>query len=99
MLSPKEIQVLKIMCSSEKALKNSEIAEHGFSLNTVNVVIKKLQLKGLIEVKEIVRSGTVLCRAWSPSANVKSKVVDMILNEYHQIITPQELMDILVNSK
>lgn len=67
-LSKRELEVMNVLWEEGKPLIASEIPDRrpGLSLNTVQGVLKKLLVRGFIEVAEIVQSGTVLSRSYSP---------------------------------
>ncbi len=67
-LSGRELEVMKILWSSEKPLVASEIAniQPSLSINTIHSVLKTLLKNKYIEVADIVYSGTVLTRSYIP---------------------------------
>ncbi len=65
-INQRELEVLKILYSSDQALTSSQIvnAGDGMSQSTVQAVIRKLMAADLIEVKGITHSGNVLSRTF-----------------------------------
>ena len=69
-LTNREMDILSILWSSEKPLTVAEIvdASNGtLKANTVQAVVKLLLNRNLVEVCDIVYSGTVLCRNYRPT--------------------------------
>ena len=68
-LTGREMDIMNILWNSQKPLIASEIAEYrsDLTINTVQAVIRKLLKYQLIEVADIVYSGTVLSRSYKPS--------------------------------
>lgn len=67
-LTPKQLDVMQILWDSDKPLVASDIVKMNddFNANTVQSVIRTLLGKKYIEVAEIVYSGTVLSRSYTP---------------------------------
>ncbi len=67
-LTNKELDVLRVLWDSEDPLLASEIYKIDPSLNsnTVQAALRNLTKKGYIKVADIVYSGTVLSRRYSP---------------------------------
>lgn len=62
------MEIMNILWCSEEPLIASQVAfTSGLSLNTVNAVIKKLYRGEILEVADIVHSGTVLSRRYRPT--------------------------------
>lgn len=74
-LNQRELEVLKILHSSDQAMTSTQIVHSGDGLtqSTVQAVIRKLMAADLIEVQGITHSGNVLSRTFS--ATEKSKEV------------------------
>lgn len=68
-LTNRELDILNILWESERSLVASEITSirEDLSINTVQAVLKKLLHKDLIQIDEIVYSGTVLSRSYKPT--------------------------------
>ena len=68
-LSRRELDVMNVLWAEGKPLIASEIPERRpeLSINTVHAVLKKLLKRGFIEVAQIVQSGTVLSRSYTPT--------------------------------
>lgn len=68
-LTGRERDILSILWNSEKGMIASEIVKErdDLTINTVQAVLKKLLKRKLIEVDQIVYSGTVLSRSYKPT--------------------------------
>ena len=68
-LTGREKDILSILWNSEKGLIASEVVKErdDLTINTVQAVLKKLLRRNLIEVDQIVYSGTVLSRSYKPT--------------------------------
>ncbi|MBQ9142627.1 MAG: BlaI/MecI/CopY family transcriptional regulator [Lachnospiraceae bacterium] len=68
-LTGRERDILSILWNSEKSLIASEVVTYreDLTINTVQAVLKKLLKRNLIEVDQIVYSGTVLSRSYKPT--------------------------------
>lgn len=66
-LSGRELDVMKVLWSTEKPLVASEICKinPSLSINTVQAVLKSLLKRNLICIADIVYSGTVLTRSYA----------------------------------
>ncbi len=82
-LSKRELEVMNVLWEEGKPLIASEIPDRrpGLSLNTVQGVLKKLLVRGFIEVAEIVQSGTVLSRSYSPVITPEEYAVRYVTTE------------------
>lgn len=67
-ITKKQLEVMKILWSSDKPLIASEILKKNDSLNinTVQACLRALVNKQFIKVADIVYSGTVLTRSYTP---------------------------------
>ena len=86
-LTNREYDILKILWTSEDALTASGISEQGdgISINTVQATLKKLLKRDLIHVDQIVYSGTVLSRAYRPSASQEDFELKRYVNNMKQL--------------
>ncbi len=68
-LTGRERDILSILWSADKGLIASEVVKYrdDLTINTVQAVLKKLLRRNLIEVDQIVYSGTVLSRSYKPT--------------------------------
>ena len=68
-LTGRERDILSILWNAEKSLIASEVVTYrdDLTINTVQAVLKKLLKRNLIEVDQIVYSGTVLSRSYKPT--------------------------------
>ncbi len=68
-LTGREKDILSILWNAEKGMIASEIVKErdDLTINTVQAVLKKLLRRKLIEVDQIVYSGTVLSRSYKPA--------------------------------
>jgi len=78
----KELDVLKTLWASDRPLTAKEIHENNQNLvlSTVQLSLKKLIKKNLVEIKDIVYSGTVLTRSYSPIISEEAFVVNQFQN-------------------
>ena len=67
-ITTKQLEIMKILWSSDKPLIASEILKKNDSLNinTVQACLRALVNKQFIKVADIVYSGTVLTRSYTP---------------------------------
>ena len=67
-ITKKQLEIMKILWSSDKPLIASEILKRNDSLNinTVQACLRALVNKQFIKVADIVYSGTVLTRSYAP---------------------------------
>lgn len=67
-ITKKQLEIMKILWSSDKPLIASEILKRNDSLNinTVQACLRALVNKQFIKVADIVYSGTVLTRSYTP---------------------------------
>ena len=81
-LTKKELEIMKILWNSNKALVASEIASRGeeLNINTVHACLRTLLKKEAIKIDGIVYSGTVLTRSYSPVIT-KEDYFDDIYND------------------
>ena len=83
-LTGREMDIMNILWNSQKPLIASEIAEYrsDLTINTVQAVIRKLLKYQLIEVADIVYSGTVLSRSYKPSISSEEYAVHEVTSDY-----------------
>lgn len=86
-LTNKEKEILGILWSSNMPLIASDIVKSDSSLNinTVQAILRKLLNKKLIEVAEIVYSGTVLTRSYRPLINQKDLLLQQFIDHWHNL--------------
>lgn len=81
-LSPREMEVMDTLWGSETPLMASEIATiSGRSINTVNAVVKKLLANKMVEVADIVYSGTVLSRRYRSCVDRQDYTVKLFVEQ------------------
>lgn len=85
-LTDKEMQIMKILWKSPKPLVASEITKMDDSLNnnTVQAVIRKLLSRNFIKVADIVYSGTVLTRSYTPAISEKELMVQQFVDQVQE---------------
>ncbi len=103
-LTNREMDILNILWSSESPLIASEIAniDHSLTINTIQVVLRNLLKKKLIEVADIVYSGTVLCRSYRPTVDSKDFTLQQFVTEFksmNSITTPKLVATLLEHEK
>ncbi len=81
-LTKRENDVMMILWQEDKPLIASEIVtkQEGLTINTVQAILRRLLKKKLIEVGEIVYSGTVLSRAYKPAISQKEFELQATMN-------------------
>ncbi|MCM1118693.1 MAG: MarR family transcriptional regulator [bacterium] len=83
-LNPRELEVLKVIHESGRALTSSEIVNLGTGLtqSTVQAVLRKLLAAGMVDVQGITHSGKVLSRNFGTTAKANEAVLRKFLDEY-----------------
>lgn len=83
-LNPRELEVLKILYDSDRALTSTEIvnAGDGLTQSTVQAVLRKLLNNDLVEVCGVTHSGNVLSRTFSATDNSKKVITQKFLDDY-----------------
>ena len=79
-LTSREVDILNILWKNEKPLIASEIADARSDL-TINTVRKLLKYQ-LVEVADIVYSGTVLSRSYRPTITSEEFAVHEVTSDY-----------------
>ena len=83
-LTGREKDILSILWNSDNGLIASEIVRIGdgnLTINTVQAVLKKLLKRELIQIDQIVYSGTVLSRSYIPTFTEEEFTLNMISNQ------------------
>lgn len=96
-LNPRELEVLKILHESDRALTSTEIVNSGEELtqSTVQAVLRKMLAAELVEVKGVTHSGNVLSRTFGATEKSKEVLSQKFLEEirnFHSIIDKQSLL-------
>ncbi|MDE6516901.1 MAG: MarR family transcriptional regulator [Acetatifactor sp.] len=96
-LNPRELEVLKILHESERALTSTEIVNSGDELtqSTVQAVLRKMLAAELVEVQGVTHSGNVLSRTFGPTAKSKEVLIDKFLEDirsFHSIIDKVDML-------
>lgn len=83
-LTSREVDIMNIFWASEKPLIASEIADSrpDLTVNTVQAVLRKLLKYQLIEVADIVYSGTVLSRSYRPTITSEEFALHEVTSDY-----------------
>jgi len=83
-LNLKELEVLKILHESDRALTSTEIVNSCAELtqSTVQAVLRKLLANELVEVQGITYSGNVLSRTFGLTAKSTDILTDNFLQDY-----------------
>lgn len=90
-LTGREMDILNILWQAEQPLVASEIAkwDDTLTINTVQATLRKLLKKELVEVADIVYSGTVLSRSYRPteaSRNLAIQEFSSQFRSFHKMI-------------
>ncbi len=96
-LNPRELEVLKILHESERALTSTEIVNSGNELtqSTVQAVLRKMLAAELVEVQGVTHSGNVLSRTFGPTARSKEVLTEKFLEDirsFHSIIDKVDML-------
>ena len=85
-LSRREMEVMTLLWKSDTPYLTSEIARiSSTSINTVNVVLKNLLNAGMIEIADIVHSGTVLSRRYRPNVDPEVYTTELFIKQFKDI--------------
>ena len=85
-LSRREMGVMTLLWKSDTPYLASEIARiSSTSINTVNVVLKNLLNAGMIEIADIVHSGTVLSRRYRPNVDPEVYTTELFIKQFKDI--------------
>ena len=85
-LTKRDIEILSILWNSSRSMTASEISEAspGLSVNTVQAVLRKLLKNKLIEIENIVYSGTVLARSYIPLITAQDYALAKLAMDYQK---------------
>ena len=85
-LTKRDIEILSILWNSNRSMTASEISEAspGLSVNTVQAVLRKLLKNKLIEIENIVYSGTVLARSYIPLITAQDYALAKLAMDYQK---------------
>ena len=83
-LNPRELEVLKILHESSRALTSTEIVNAGVGLtqSTVQAVLRKLLAADMVDVQGVTHSGNVLSRTFGATEKSKEILTQKFLNDY-----------------
>ena len=86
-LTHRDLDVLSVLWDSKQPLTDSEIvaANPALNKNTVQPVLRKLLKNELVQVADIVYSGTVLSRSYIPSISRQELSLYRLSSEYRQL--------------
>lgn len=86
-ITNREMDILNILWSKGEPMIASAItaADETLTINTVQATLRKLQEKKLIEIEDIVYSGTVLCRRYQPTMTVTEFSADMFSKYFKKL--------------
>ena len=85
-LSRREMEVMTLLWKSDTPYLASEIARiSSTSINTVTVVLKNLLNAGMIEIADIVHSGTVLSRRYRPNVDPEVYTTELFIKQFKDI--------------
>ncbi|MBU5310455.1 BlaI/MecI/CopY family transcriptional regulator [Tissierella carlieri] len=104
-LTERELDILNILWSAKKPLLASDIPkiDNSISINTTQAVLRKLLKKDLIEVADIVYSGTVLSRSYRPTISSNDFSLQQFINQFQNlnksISTPSIVATLLEHEK
>ena len=83
-LNTRELEVLKILHESDRALTSTEIVNAGAELtqSTVQAVLRKLLAAELVDVQGITHSGNVLSRTFGATEKSKEVLTEKFFHDY-----------------
>ena len=86
-LTERELDILNILWSAEKPLLASDIPQidNSISINTAQAVLRNLLKKKLIEVSDIVHSGTVLSRRYKPTISSHDFFLKQFVKQFQNL--------------
>ena len=86
-ITKREKDILKLLWKYSKPLTASELAKCSgeISISTTQTSLKNLMKKGLVEVADIVYSGTVLSRSYKPSLSSTQYEIQKLISNFRQI--------------
>lgn len=100
-LTNREMDVLEVLWNSETPLLASDIPKINPELNisSVQLALRNLLAKGVIEVAEIVHSGTVLSRSYRPLISREEFFIDSLKGLSKSITTRNIVATLLKHEK
>lgn len=103
-LTKRDMDILNILWNSRNPMTAAEItnAKDELTINTVQAVLRKLLKQELIEVADIVYSGTVLCRSYRTTASAQEVTISQFINATRQFsdgISPSSFVAALLDTE
>lgn len=103
-LTGRDMDILDILWNSENPMTASQItdAKDGLTINTVQSVLRKLLKLELVEVADIVYSGTVLCRSYRASVSAQEIALSRFVSESRRLsdgISPSSFVAALLDTE
>ena len=103
-ITRRDLDILNILWDSSKPMTASQIVQKNddLTMNTVQAVLRKLLKENLIEVAEIVYSGTVLSRSYKTVVSPGEFAISQLTSEFHAYgdrITLLSLVEALLDSE
>lgn len=86
-LTNRDFDILNVLWNSSTPMTATEIVNTNpeLTVNTVQAVLRKLLNQKLIEVADIVYSGTVLCRSYKPTMCAQDFALAQFADEFRQL--------------
>lgn len=86
-LTRRDLDVLNILWESDDPKTAAQIVKAGpeLTMNTVQAVLRKLLKNKLVEIAEIVYSGTVLTRSYKPIISQEDFLLHKMTSEYQSL--------------
>ena len=86
-LTKRDLDVLNILWESDDPKTAAQIVKAGpeITMNTVQAVLRKLLKNKLVEIAEIVYSGTVLTRSYKPIISQEDFLLHKMTSEYQSL--------------
>lgn len=103
-LTKRDMEILSILWDSPTSMTASQIvnSRNDLTMNTVQAILRKLLKRELIEVADIVYSGTVLSRSYRPSISQSDFIARQFRDEIHNLqgkLTPSDFVLSLLNTE
>lgn len=103
-ITRRDLDILNILWDSSKPMTASQIVQKNddLTMNTVQAVLRKLLKENLIEVAEIVYSGTVLSRSYKTVVSPGEFAISQLTSEFYAYgdrITLPALVEALLDSE
>lgn len=97
-LTKRELDIMRVLWESPKAMIASEIADaapNNMTMNTAQALLRRLLKNGFIVIDKVVYSNTVLCRSYKPRYTEEEYTVTKLTIDYHNFDAEISICDIV----